>query len=115
MSIFTIKIGWMVQLISLLDSITPFVQAFDFLLMLFCGIYCLRSIRRQKNNGLMILAISCFVSAIILLGYFLFGVFHGRGALPQSAYIVARVLAPFELLLFVIGIVLVARENRAGR
>ena len=57
------------------------------------------------------LAISCFVSAIILLGYFLFGILHGHGPMAQSTYIVARVLTPFELLLFFVGIVIVARRN----
>lgn len=83
------------------------MQAFDFLLMIVAGIFCLRA---RKAPGLTILAISCFVSAIILLGFFLFGIFSG--AFPQIAYIVARLLAPFELLLFVIGIILVARANK---
>ena len=102
----------MPSLISFLDSATPLVQAFDFLLMLFCGVYCLRSTRRQKNIGLTILAISCFVSAIILLGFFLFAVLHGRGLVAQSTYIAARLLAPFELLLFAIAIIIVAQRNR---
>ena len=100
------------SLISFLDSTTPFVQAFDFVLMLIAGAFCLRA---RKAPGLTLLAISCFVSAIILLGFFLFGIFHGRGAFPQTAYIVARLLAPFELLLFVIAIIIVARQNRAPR
>jgi hypothetical protein len=100
-----------IALISFLDSTTPFVQAFDFVLMIVAGIFCLRA---RRAPGLTILAISCFVSAIILLGFFLFGIFHGRGVGPQAGYIVARLLAPFELLLFVIGIVIVARQNRTG-
>ena len=97
------------QLVSFLDTTTPFVQAFDFVLMIIAGIFCLRA---RKAPGLTILAISCFVSAIILLGYFLFGILQGHGAFPQTAYIVARLLAPFELLLFVIGIIIVARRSR---
>jgi hypothetical protein len=98
--------------ISFLDATTPFVQAFDFLLMIVAGFFCLRA---RRAPGLAILAISCFVSAIILLGFFLFEVFGGRGAFPQAAYIVARLLAPFELLLFVIGIIIVARRNVISR
>jgi hypothetical protein len=105
----------MLRLISFLDSSAPFVQGFDFVLMVVCGLYCLRSTRAHKNLGLTILAISCFVSAIILLGYFLFGILHGRGGVPQSAYLVARLLAPFELLLFVIGIMILARRNMPNR
>jgi hypothetical protein len=100
------------NLIGFLDSTTPFVQAFDFVLMLIAGVFCLRA---RKTPGLTILAISCFVSAIILLGFFLFGIFQGRGAFPQSAYIIARLLAPFELLLFVIGIIIVARRSLPNR
>lgn len=96
-------------LISFLDSTAPFVQAFDLVLMLIAGVFCLRA---RKAPGLTILAIACFVSVVILLGFFLFGIFHGRGVFPQAAYIVARVLAPFELLLFVIGIIIVARRSR---
>jgi len=96
------------NLITFLDATTPFVQAFDFVLMLIAGVFCLRA---RKAPGLTILAISCFVSAIILLGFFLFGIFHGHGAFPEAAYIVARMLAPFELLLFVVGIVIIARRN----
>ncbi|MEY2546876.1 MAG: hypothetical protein QOG48_1993 [Verrucomicrobiota bacterium] len=88
------------------------MQAFDFLLMIVAGIFCLRA---RKAPGLTILAISCFVSAIILLGFFLFGISHGTGAFPQAAYIVARLIAPFELLLFVIGIVMVARSSVVRR
>jgi hypothetical protein len=104
----------MLKLISFLDSITPFVQAFDVVVMLGCGIYCLRSARIRKNLGLTILGISSFISAVILLGFFLFAILSGRGLFPQLAYIVARVLAPFELILFVIGIVLIAHRNRQG-
>jgi uncharacterized membrane-anchored protein len=80
--------------------------------MIIAGTFCLRA---RKAPGLTILAISCFVSAIILLGFFLFGISHGPGAFPQAAYIVARLLAPFELLLFVIGIIIIARRNIAVR
>lgn len=111
----------MLKLISFLDSSTPFIQAFDFLLMLFCGFYCLRSNRRRKNTGLMILAISCFVSAVILLGFFLSAAPNNHPLLPLSPqarqvfYLIARFLAPFELLLFVIGIVVIARRNMRER
>jgi len=98
------------KLIMFLDSAAPFVQAFDFVLMIIAGIFCLRA---RKAPGLMILAVSCFVSAIILLGFSLFGFSHGRGALPQTAYTIARLLAPFELLLFFAGIMVVARRNKA--
>ena len=107
----------MTKLVSFLDSSAPFVQAFDFFLMLACGVYCWRSLRRRKNPGLKILAISCFVSAVILLGFFLSATIQGHELLPlnaqarQFSYLVARLLAPFELLLFVIGIVIVARQN----
>jgi hypothetical protein len=94
-----------------LESLTPFVQGFDCLLMVLCGLYCLRSNRKNKNIGLLIFAISCFVSAVILFGFFLFTIFHGRGLLPQFAYLIARLLAPFELLLFAIAIIIVARRN----
>src|SRR5437016_440513 len=111
----------MLKFISFLDSSTPFVQAFDFLLMLFCGIYCLRSNRRRKNAGIRILSISCFVSAVILLGFFLSAAPNDHPFLPLSAqarsiaYLIARLLAPFELLLFALAIILVARRNRADR
>ena len=111
----------MLKLISFLDSSTPFVQAFDFLLMLLCGFYCLRSNRTRRSTGIKVLAVSCFVSAVILLGFFLSATFHNHPLLPLSAparqtfYLVARLLAPFELLLFVTGIVLVARQNAAER
>ena len=101
--------------IAFLETLTPFVQAFDFVLMLIAGVYCLRSTRSRKNIGLTILGISCFVSAIILLGFFLFAFLHGRGATAQSAYVIARLLAPFELLLFFIGIVIIARRNLGER
>lgn len=97
------------KLISFLDSTAVYVQAFDFVLMIVAGIFCLRA---RTAPGLTILAISCFVSAVILLGFFLFGIFHGQGVFPQAAYIVARVLAPFELLLFAIAILVVAQNNR---
>ena len=111
----------MLRLTSLLESITPFVQALDFLLMLFCGFYCLRSNRQRKNLALRILAISCFVSAMILLGFFLSATPNNHPFLPlpaqlrSFAYLTARLLAPFELLLFVIGIILVARRNASER
>src|ERR1700704_539303 len=100
----------MPKLISFLDASTPFVQAFDFLLMFFCGIYCLRSLRGRKNMGIKILAISCFVSAIILLGFFLSATSNNHPLLPllpqvrNGAYLIARLFAPFELLLFAIAI-----------
>lgn len=109
----------MLKLISFLDSSTPFVQAVDFLLMLACGVYCIRSNRRRKNPGLTILALSCFISAVILLGFFLSAAPNNHPLLPLSVqarsffYLVARMLAPFELLLFGVAIILVARRNRA--
>lgn len=92
-----------------LDAIAPLVQAFDFVLMMIAGIACLRA---RAKPGLLLLAISCFVSAIILLGFFSFGVTHGHGLFAQAAYVSARLLAPFELLLFAIAIVLVAARSR---
>src|SRR5438132_12560281 len=109
----------MAKLISFLDSSAAFVEAFDFLLMVFCGTYCVRSNRRRKNLGVKILAISCFVSAIVLLGFFL-SAFHGTEPLlplpaqiRNFAYVIARLLAPFELLLFGIAIIVVARRNKS--
>lgn len=86
--------------------------------MLFCGVYCLRSYRRTKNSAVGLLAWACFVSAVILLGFFLSASYHTHPLFPllpqvrAVAYLVARLLAPFELLLFAIAIVLVARRNR---
>ena len=108
-------------LTSLLDAMTPFVQAFDCVLMLFCGFYCLRSSSRVTNSALKLMAMACFVSALILLGFFVSSTVHGRPVLPlpaqaeHAAYIAARVLAPFELLLFALAIILVARQNGRSR
>jgi hypothetical protein len=107
----------MQKLISLLDSITPFVQAFDCVLMILCGVICLRSRRQRKRRGLTTLAVACFISAVILLGFFLSAEQNGHALFPlhasvrSTAYLVARLLAPFELLLFVIGIVMVVRAT----
>lgn len=98
-------------LISFLDSTAVYVQAFDVVLMIVAGIFCLRA---RKAPGLTLLAIACFVSAIILLGFFVFGITHGGGFFAQVAYIIARILAPFELLLFAIAIILVARASKGG-
>jgi hypothetical protein len=98
-------------MISLLDSITLSVQAIDFVLMLIVGLYCWRSTRRRRHPGLTLLTVSCFVSAVILLGYFLSGLRHGPPALGQTAYLVARLLAPFELLLFAVSLIMVAWRN----
>lgn len=105
-------------LITFLESSTPYVQAFDVLLMLFCGAYCVRSTRRRPNPGIVILAISCFFAALILLGFFLSAAPNGVPIFPFSAetraafYISARIFAPFELLLFALGIIFAARANR---
>ena len=109
----------MLKLISFLESSTPFVQAIDCLLMLLCGIYCLRSTRRRKSTGLTILAIACLLSAVILLGFFLSAAPNGKPLFPivsgvrSFAYATARILALVELPLFIIGLVLVARQNKA--
>ena len=79
--------------------------------MLIAGMFCLRA---RKAPGLTIMAISCFISAIILLGFFAFGFLHGQGAFAQTAYIIARILAPFELLLFAMAIIVVARRNTSA-
>lgn len=111
----------MLKLISSLESWTPIVQAIDCLLMLTCGVYCLRSTRRRKNTGLTILAIACFISAVILLGFFLSATSNNKPLFPLTAqfrsfaYLIARILALVELPLFIVGIVLVARENKTGR
>ena len=107
----------MLKVISLLDSVTPFVQAFDCLLMILCGVICLRSARGRQKAGLTTLAIACFVSAVILLGFFLSAAPNDKPLFALSAqtrsifYLTARLLAPFELLLFVIAIVMVARAT----
>jgi hypothetical protein len=107
----------MAKVISFLDSSTPVVQAFDFLFMLICGVYCFRSTRRRWNTGLAILTVSCFVSAVILLGFFLSAAPDNHPLLPITAqartfaYLIARLLVPFELLLFAIGIIIVAKRN----
>ncbi len=108
----------MLKLIPILESWTPIVQAMDCLLMLVCGAYCLRSIHKRRNVGITILAIACFISAVILLGFFLSAAPNGKPLFPLTAqfrsiaYLVARLLALFELPLFIIGIVLVVRANR---
>ncbi|MGZ5019063.1 MAG: hypothetical protein ACXWAV_01415, partial [Chthoniobacterales bacterium] len=107
----------MLRLISILDSITPFVQAIDCLLMLLCGVLCLRSARRRKNFGLTILAFACFLSAVILLGFFLSATPNDKPLFAFSAhfrsfaYLSARLLALFELPLFILAIILVAKRN----
>ncbi len=107
----------MPKVISSIESITPFVQAIDCLLMLVCAFLCLRSTRRRKNAGLSLLAVACFLSALILLGFFLASTTDGKPLLPliapvrTFAYVTARLLALIELPLFIIAIILVAREN----
>ena len=106
------------SLSSFLESLTPFVQAFDFLLMIFCGFYCFRRSQLAKNSALRLMAIACVFSAIVLLGFFLSATYNYHAVVPlaprarEVAYVVARFLAPFELLLFALAIVLVARRIR---
>ena len=103
------------SLTSFLDSTTPFVQAFDFLLMLFCGFYCLRSRRWTPNTALTVMATACFVSSVILLAFFLSAAPNNHPLLPLPPntrnffYLLGRLLSPFELLLFATAIVLLAR------
>jgi hypothetical protein len=58
---------------------------------------------------------------VILLGFFLSATYHNHALVPLSPqtrqvfYLIARLLAPFELLLFVIGIIVVARRNMTER
>jgi hypothetical protein len=105
------------SLVSALDSTAPFVQAIDFLLMVFCGFYCLRRNKTAKSVALRLMSLACFVSAIILLGFFLAASYHGHPLVPvaagvrQFSYVAARILAPFELLLFAVAIVLMARRE----
>ena len=107
----------MSKLISFLDSATPFIQAFDCALMLFCAVFCWRSAKRSRNKAITLLAISCFVSTVILLGFFLSAVQGAEPLFPLTtqarhmAYLMARLLSPLELLLFAIAIILVARQN----
>ena len=109
----------MSKLISILDAGTPFIQLFDCALMLFCALFCLRSAKRSRNKAITLLAISCFVSTVILLGFFLSAEQGTEPLFPLAAparhvaYLVARLLSPFELLLFAIAIILVARQNSA--
>jgi hypothetical protein len=109
----------MLKLTSSLESWTPIVQAIDCALMLFCGVYCMRSARQRKNIGLTILAIACFISAVILLGFFLSAALNNKPLFALSAqsrsfaYLTARILALAELPLFIVGIVIVARRNMA--
>ena len=111
----------MLKLIPSLESWTPIVQAIDCLLMFLCGVYCLRSTRQRKNTGLTILAIACFMSAVILLGFFLSAAPNNKPLFPLTAqfrsfaYLSARLLALFELPLFIVGIIIVAHDNKAGR
>ena len=89
--------------------------------MLTCGVYCLRSTRRRKNTGVTVLTIACFISAAILLGFFLSAAPNNKPLFALSAqvrsfaYLIARILALVELPLFIVGIVMVARENKASR
>ncbi len=107
----------MLKLISSLDSITPYVQAIDCLLMLLAGIFCWRSARARRNPGLSVLAVACFLSAVVLLGFFLAAAPNDNPLFPFSAsfrsfaYATARVLALIELPLFVGAIISVARRN----
>jgi hypothetical protein len=72
----------------------------------------------KKDAGLTILAVACFMSAIILLGFFLSAAPNNKPLLAlsaqfrSSAYLTARILALIELPLLIVGIVLVARKNR---
>jgi hypothetical protein len=108
------------NLISFLDAITPFVQAFDALLMFGCGFYCLRASRRRRNGGITLLAIACFFSAVILVCFFLSASYHNHPLLGLSAvarqwaYLIARALAPLELLLFAAAIILVVRRSASA-
>ncbi len=96
---------------------TPFVQALDAFLMFGCGFYCLRASRRRRNCGLTLLATACFFSAVILVCFFLSTSYHNHSLLglsavaQQWAYLIARALAPLELLLFAAAIILVARSS----
>jgi hypothetical protein len=107
----------MLKLIVFLDSLTPWVQAIDCLIMLGCGAYCVRSALRRRSMIVILLAISCFISFVILLGYFLSSIQAARPTIPlsiqtrQTAYLIARLLAPFETLFFGIVIFLIARQN----
>jgi hypothetical protein len=108
------------NLISFLDAITPFVQAFDALLMVGSGFYCLHASRRRRNGGVTLLAIACFFSAVILVCFFLSASYYNHPLLGLSvvtrqwAYLIARALAPLELLLFAVAIILVVRRSASA-
>jgi len=86
--------------------------------MIFCGFYCLRRNKTARSSALRLMAIACFLSAVILLGFFLSATYHNQSLIPlfrqvrATAYVIARLLAPFELLLFAIAIIAVARQRR---
>ncbi len=71
----------------------------------------------KTKPGLTILAIACFLSAVILFGFFLSAAPNNKPLFPLTgqfrsfAYLTSRILALVELPLFIIGIVLVARRN----
>jgi hypothetical protein len=113
----THQVATVLKLISLLDSLTPYVQAIDCLLMVLAGVFCLRSARQRKNSGLTILGLACFLSALILLGFFLSAAPNDKPLFPLSvafrsfAYLTARLLALIELPLFVGAIIILARHG----
>ena len=100
-----------------LDSLTPWLQALHCLIMFVCGVYCVRSASRRRNTLVKLLGLSCFVASIILLGFFLSAYQGNQPLFPlspgarQTAYLVARVLAPFETIFFGVLIFLIARKN----
>jgi len=107
----------MLKVIAFLDSLVPWIQGLDCLIMLGCGAYCVRSTICRRNGIIILLAISCFISFVILLGFLLSSVQAARPLIPLSiqtrhlAYLIARLLAPFETLFFGVVIFLIARQN----
>ena len=105
----------MLRIITLLDLTKPLFNALDSLLMLACGLVCIRSLRRRFDAGVLLIAIAALIS-FVGTAFFVVFALHSEWKIMLSAssrqalYLITGLMYPFQVFTFPLGIILVVRR-----
>ena len=111
----------MLQIVQFLQFIKPVFNALDITLMVVATVFCVRSIRRHFDVGLLCVSLGFVVSTIIEAGFLILGiqtqwkiVLLPTAFERQIVYLICDMLYPVALVLFPVGIIKLARRNGAS-
>jgi len=107
------------SLIEFFDYFNTYFQLAFGLLALMCAAFCLWSVVRHFNSGILLLCILCAAAGVQVVLFYFAGTEQTKSSLPiavrEKAYLCGRLIGPPHAILFAVTAIVLGWENARRR